>query len=97
MFKIKKEWIAVLVILVSSLLFGCDKKIEKSIIVTTPPPDNKYACMSACQAEYQSAFKECEFMIQHESDIAVKDRQMAQCLKNKKFSAGKDTCSARCK
>ncbi len=58
-----------------------------------PTVDN---CEPTCQMEYQSALKECDLLVGHESDPAVKDRQMGQCLQNKGFDSGFQTCRTRC-
>lgn len=47
---------------------------------------------AACYAQHQSAFVECQDFLRHESNTLTRDRQMIQCMRNKGFPSGADTC-----
>lgn len=50
------------------------------------------ASRAVCYAQHQSAFAECQDFLRHESNTLTRDRQMIQCMRNKGFPNGADTC-----
>lgn len=50
------------------------------------------ASKTECYARHQAVRAECQDFLKHESDTKVRDPQMNQCMRNKGYPDGADTC-----
>lgn len=79
----------------STALYGCSSEAE---IVSEQEKTNPYSSLedelmeSNCLKKYEIAFMECADFVKSERNPYLRDKFMRQCLSNKGFAAGPDSC-----
>lgn len=106
-----KQLVCCLTIFSLIVLFGCSsgkgkvvslpsvQTIQKPAIETETRNDRglEYLCISSCEQEYRSALEECMYLVAHETEYNIKDRQLKKCIKVKGFENGSEQCHLKCK